>query len=444
MSNRLGGSHNMASLLKFAFPTIVMMVFSSLYTMADGVIVSRLISTDALSAVNIVFPVINVVYALGVMLATGGSAIVAKKMGEGKTPEANQDFSLLVIAGIAAGIVITIVGLLFIDPIIRFLGADELLYDYCYDYLFPYFFFAVPGVLQMLFQTFFITAGRPALGLYTTVIAGVANVVLDILFVGPLNMGIAGAAIATGLGYCLPALAGLLWFSLKRGEPLHFRRPVWRGKILIQACGNGASEMVTQISSAIVTLLFNIVMMREMGSAGVAAITIVLYGDFFLIAVFLGFSTGIAPVVSFNFGERNRPELKKLFWLSTRFLIVVSIATFVACFFFAEPIARVFSSRGTAVYTLAVHGMQLYAYSFLLKGFNIYASSLFTALSDGATSAFLSFMRTLVFLVIGILALPLVLGIDGVWLAVPFAELLSIVLSLYFCRRLFSQNWRLD
>lgn len=441
MDNKLSGKYNFTSLLKFALPTMIMMVFFETYTVADGVIVSRLISTNALSAINIVYPIANVISAIAIMLAAGGSALVARKMGECKPHEARQDFTLITVVGVVIGLFITIMGLIFINPILRFLGADDTLYQLCYDYGFYTLLFAIPSILQMLFQSFFVAAGRSALGLTVVILGGITNVVLDIVFIQIFGLGIAGAAIATGIGYSIPAVVGFVWFTTKRKEILRFARPVWRKAVLLKSITNGSSEMVTQLSVAITTFMFNIAMMNRVGVDGVAAITIVLYAEYLFTAIYLGYCNGIAPIVSYSHGERNVAQLRRLFKISVVFLSVSSLVIFLGAFLFARPVTSIFAPVGSAVYELAVHGFYLFALSYLLKGINIYASSLFTALSNGKTSAFLSFMRTLVFIVVGIAFLPRIIGIDGIWLAVPFAEVLSLVLSLYCFRKLFQEQW---
>lgn len=437
MNNKLARDYTFGSLLRYALPTIIMMVFMSLYTMVDGMFVSRMISTSALSAVNIVFPLVSVVIAVGIMLATGASAIVAHKMGEGKPEEARADFTFIVVIGIVLGALITALGLVFLNPLLYALGANDAIFSMCRAYAYAILWFTAPAILQMLFQTFFVTAGRPGLGLLVTALGGVANIVLDYMFIGPLGWGIAGAAIATGIGYSIPAVCGLVFFAASRKDTLCFTKPRWSGKVLLHTCTNGASEMVTNLSTAIITYLFNIIMMRYLGEDGVAAITIVLYAEYLLVAVYLGYSTGIAPILSYHYGQKNTARLRRLFGISMRFIAISSAATVAGALLFAGPVVSTFAPAGTTVYTLARHGFYLYAAAYLFKGVNIFASSLFTALSDGKTSAILSFMRSLVFIVAGMALLPRLLGVDGVWLAVPFAEVLSLGLSAYCFRRLF-------
>ena len=442
MQNKLAKEYNFLSLLKFSLPTIVMMVFMSLYSMVDGIFVSRLVGTNALAAVNIVYPLISLVFAVGIMLGTGGSAVVACKMGEDKPREARRDFTTIMVFGVLLGLLMTGIGLLTLEPMLRFLGATDAIFADCYAYARMMLWFTVPSMLQMLFQMFFVTAGKAAVGLTVTVLGGVANIVLDYVFIALFGWGVGGAALATGIGYSIPALAGLAWFALDRKKgTLFFVRPAWDGRMILQASANGSSEMVTNLSAAVITYLFNVTMIRYLGADGVAAITIVLYAEFMLIAIYLGFSSGIAPVFSYNHGEKNVARLKWLFRLSLYFLLPCSLLTFGGALLFTEEVVGIFAARGTAVFALAVHGYGLYAFSYLFKGVNIFASSMFTALSDGITSALLSFMRTLVFILAGMHFLPRLLQIDGVWLAVPFAEVLSLVLSVGCFRWQFKTRW---
>ena len=432
MNNTLAQQFNFRSLLRFSFPTIVMMIFMSLYTMVDGVFVSRFVGTNGLSAVNIVYPVISIVVAVGVMLATGGSAVIARKMGEGRGSEAKQDFSMIVLTGFFLGIFISLAGFIFIHPLLRLLGANNAVYGLCYDYAFTLLFFIPAGVLQMLFQTLLVTAGKPILGLAVTILGGFANIILDYVFIVPMEMGISGAAAATGIGYSIPAVFGLIYFALHRKGSLCFVQPVWRWKVLFKSCGNGASEMVTNLSTAVTTLLFNVIMMRILGENGVAAITIVLYAQYLLTAVYLGYATGIAPVFSFKYGCSDNRQIRKIFRISVCFILGCSAVSLGIALLFAGQIVTIFAPEGNPVYTLAVHGFHLFSVCFLFTGVNIFASALFTAFSNGVISALLSFLRTFVFIVLGLLIMPEAIGVDGVWLAIPAAELLGVIVSLIF------------
>ncbi|WP_367925603.1 MATE family efflux transporter [uncultured Ruthenibacterium sp.] len=416
-------------LLRFTIPTMVMLIFNSFYTMVDGAFVSNFVGTGALSATNIVYPALNLVFAVGIMLATGGSAIVGRQLGEGKGQQARENFSLVVSAGTVLGFVIAVLGVVFASPLVRMLGANDAIYSYCYDYLIYMSVFSPCAVLQMLFQYLFVTAGRPNLGLVSTVAGGVANIVLDYVFIVPMQMGIKGAALATGVGFTIPAVTGLIYFSIARKESLHFTKPVFRGKILVEACTNGSSEMVTNLAIAVTTFLFNVEMMRWLGEDGVAAITIVFYADFLFVAMFLGYTSGVAPLFSYNYGAGNHERLQRLFRLSLLFIGIGSVAAYAASMLFSGPVVALFADGQSSVYSIALHGMRLYALSFLLKGVNIFSSGLFTALSNGKVSAFLSFLRTFGFLVLCIFLLPKLWGVNGIWLAIPVAEILSLAVS---------------
>lgn len=431
MKNNLSQNFNIASLLKFTAPTCIMLVFMALYQMTDAVFVSNLVGETALSALNIVYPIPSVIIAVAIMLATGGSAIIAKNMGEGNTLAAKQNFSMLIWVGMFIGIIGLIAGVLWIEPIIKLLGATELLYPYCYDYLYILILSCPLTILQMLFQTFFVTAGKPQLGLVLTVLGGVSNIVLDYVFMGIMQMGVTGAAIATAIGYTIPAIISLLYFILKRNGTLYLVKPKFHFKTLLSVCTNGSSEMVTNLALAIVTLMFNKIMLRFMGEDGVAAITIVLYAQFLLTSVFMGFASGTAPIFSFNYGSNNRKQLHRLFRMSIGIVGIFSIIMFVSSILFAEPIITIFTRPDSPVYAITYHGFLLFSISYLFTGVNIFASGMFTAFSNGKVSAALSFLRTFVFLILALLFLPELIGENGIWLAVPVAEICAFAVSVF-------------
>lgn len=436
MKNILAKKFTFGSLLKFALPNIIMMIFFSMYTMVDGVFVSRLIGTSALSAVNIVYPIANIVLAVGIMLATGGGAVIAKKMGEGNNDEARSNLSLIVCVGVVMGVIIMVLGLVFINPLLHFLGASDAIYGYCYDYAFVLLLFTVPAILQMLFQTFFVTAGNPGLGLILTLLGGCANIVLDYVFIGPMGMGLAGAALATGIGYCVPGFFGLFYFWFRKKGALRFGKPRFDGGVILKSCANGSSEMVSNLAAAITTLLMNVIMMRYLGEDGVAAITVILYAQFLLMALYLGYSGGVAPVIAYNYGDKNVEQLKMLLKISIKFIVICSIATFGVSFLAANGIVSVFSPPGTNVHELAVHGFILFSPAYLFMGMNIFASAFFTALSNGKVSAIISFLRTFAFLVGMLLLLPQLMGAEGVWIAVPLAEAGTLIISIAYLRNM--------
>lgn len=350
---------------------MVMMVLMSCYTITDGIFISRFLGDNALSAVNIVYPVINIVLAIGVMLATGGSAVVAKKMGEGKDDEAKDNFSMLVFTGVVASVVILILTILFLEPICRALGANDSLLANCKAYLFTVVLFAPACMLQSLFQTFFVTAGKPHIGMTLVISAGIANAVLDYVFLSPLGFGIEGAALATGIGQLIPAVVGLFYFFFVKGD-LYFTKFHFHGSVLSAASFNGASEMVTNIANAVITYAFNKIMLRLAGENGVAAITILLYSQFLFNALFLGFSMGVAPVISYNYGAKNTGGLKSVCKICRRFVIVSSIIITICCNLLSEPIVLLFVGGKTATYDLAVSGFSVFCVTFLFSGYNIF------------------------------------------------------------------------
>ncbi|MCC0782506.1 MATE family efflux transporter [Clostridioides sp. ES-S-0108-01] len=429
--NLLAQRFNMFSLLKFAFPTIFMMIFMGLYTIVDTIFVSRFVNTNALSAINIVCPIINIIVGLGTMLATGGSAIVARKMGNGDIDEAKKAFTLIVLSGVVLGMIITGIGIIFMDYIIIWLGASEILIKYCRSYLFIILVFAFANILQVLFQSLFVTAGKPQLGLWLVIGAGCTNIILDYVFIVLLQMGIGGAALATGIGYLTPTIAGIVFFSRNKGV-LRFCIPKLDKKVLFETCFNGSSEMVSQLSTAVTTFLFNIIMMKLIGEDGVAAITIIIYSQFLLTSLYIGFSMGVAPIISYNYGSKDNIQLKYIFKTCILFISVASLLVFVFSILCSPTIVDIFSQKGSDVYEITSSGFYIFSFSFIFCGFNIFASSMFTALSNGKISAVLSFLRTFGFITIGLLILPKVLDIDGIWLVVPIAEFLTLFLTVVF------------
>lgn len=409
-SNPLAKDFSTGSLLKFAFPTISMMLFMGLYTIVDTIFISRFVNTDALSAINIVCPIINLIVGLGTMIATGGSAIVARKMGAGEPKQAKQDFTLLILFGFILGAVFSILGIIFIDEIIYALGADNVLFPYCKDYLTIILLFTPASMLQVLFQNLFVTAGKPTLGLVLSVCAGVMNIVFDYLFMVIFDMGIAGAGFGTGIGYLIPAITGLIVFSKKSGT-LSFVKPLIDFKVLGESCING-----------------------------VAPITIIIYTQFLLTTLFIGFSMGIAPIISYNFGANNYYRLKKIYKICISFIFVGSIFIFALSFINGNSLVHLFTGTNEAVYKIAINGFMIFAFSFLFLGFNIFSSAIFTALSNGKLSALISFLRTFGFIMIGLLIMPQFIGITGVWLAVPIAEILTLCVSVYLNFRLL-RSW---
>ena len=426
--NILDQKWNHISLLRFAAPTIIMMIFMGLYTIVDTIFVSQFVNTDALSALNIVCPVINITVGLGTMIATGGNAIVSRKMGAGNAQEAKEDFTLLIITGAIIGFTILLGGVICIDKIIYILGASDLLFPYCKNYLFILLLFIPANVLQTLFSNLFVTAGKPGLGFGLSFLAGIANIVLDYVFIVLCRLGIQGAALGTGFGYLIPTVVGLIYFAKNSGS-LSFVKPRLKWNVVKESCINGSSEMVSQLATAITTFLFNITMMNLLGENGVAAITIIIYSQFLLNTLYIGYSMGIAPIIGFNYGNKNTIQQKKDFQISIQFITVVSSLIFIFSRFGGTNIIRLFVDGTSEVYQIAADGFTIFSYSFLFCGLNIFTSSMFTALSNGKVSAILSFLRTFGLLAGGILLLPKICGLTGIWLAVPVAEGIMFLVS---------------
>lgn len=432
MEQTLAKNFTFTSLFSFAIPNVIMMISLSMYIIVDGMFVSRILGTTALSSVNMVYPAICFEMAIAIMIATGGSAIIARKLGEGKQKEAQKNLSFLIAIEILLGIVIAIAGNLFIEEIVSFLGASPVQAPLSIAYARIIFSFAPAFFLQTAFQTFFVTAGKPTLGLIVTLLAGLTNLVLDYVFMAPLNMGIAGASIATGIGYCIPAIAGLIFFLTAKNNPLRLVRPKFDGKVLLQSCTNGSSEMVTNLANAATTFLFNYTLLQFYGEDGVASITILLYFQYIFTALYFGYSNGIAPIISFKFGNGDKEQLRSLFKNSVFFLIASSLLSNIIIHLTVTQALTIFTPAGSNVYNIALSGFSLYSLAFIIMGFSIFASALFTAFSDGKSSAIISFSRTFIFIVGAILILPNIYGETGVWIAVPLAELLGIIIAFYY------------
>ncbi len=417
------------NILRFAIPTIAMSVFMSFYTMVDGLFVSNLIGTSALSAINLTAPVIQMVTAISTMLATGGSAVIMRKMGEQKPKEAREDFTFLILVNVAVGLFMTVPGYSFMEAIFGSMGLSLEVAGYCKCYLGCYLLFTVPILLMNNFTLYMIASEKAALSLFCSVLGGVLNIVLDYVFIGTLGMGISGAAIATGLGYSVTAVAGLLVFSSKRSL-LHFTKPVFRFQVLANAATNGCSEMATALVTGIITMMFNWTMLHYVGENGVAAVTIIMYVLMFASSLYTGYSYGVAPMLSYCYGEKNHEKLKKLVAASLKVIAVISLVTVVVSFAATKPLVAIFARPDNPVYGLAVTGNRICTLALFFIGFNIFASGMFTALSNGIVSAILAFSRSFVFMLVTMLVLPALLGVNGIWLATPAAELMALALSL--------------
>ncbi len=428
--NVYGKPVTLGNIVKFAVPTIAMTVFMSFYTMVDGLFVSNLIGTDALSAINLTAPVIQLVTAVSTMLATGGSAVIMKKMGERKTDEAKEDFTFLILVNVIVGIVMCAAGYMAMDAVFAGMNLSADVEGYCVEYLSRYLVFTVPILLMNNFTLYMIASEKATLSLICSVTGGILNIVLDYVFIAGFDMGISGAAVATGLGYSVTAVVGLAVFCRKKNL-LHFRKPVFRLKVLANAAANGCSEMATALVTGIITMMFNWTMLAYAGEDGVAAVTIIMYVLMFASSLYTGYSYGVAPMLSFYHGEQNFGKQRKLVWISIKVIAAISGITAAASVWLTRPLVSVFARPDNPVYDLAVTGNRICTLALFFIGFNIFASGMFTALSNGIVSAVLAFSRSFVFMLAAMLTLPLILGVNGVWLATPAAELMALALSAF-------------
>ena len=429
---RLSDHFSYAKLLRFTLPSICMMVFTSIYGVVDGLFVSNFAGKTPFAAINLVMPFIMILGGMGFMIGTGGTALVSKLMGEGKKDEANSTFSMMVLFTLLLGIVLSAVGFLTMRPVSYFLGATDAMIDDCvlYGRIVTGFTFAF--MLQNVFQSFFIAAEKPRLGLIVTVAAGVTNMALDALFIAVFDWGVAGAAIATGLSQCVGGVLPLIYFLRPNDSLLRMRPTALRLRPILQACGNGSSELMSNISSSLVGMLYNFQLMRLIGEDGVSAYGVLMYVQFIFVAIFIGYSIGSAPVVSFHFGAQNHGELKSLLRKSALLMSSGGVLLTVAARLLAALLAHLFVGYDAVLFDLTTHAFRLFSWSFLLAGFNIFTSGFFTALNNGAISAAISFLRTLVFQTASVLILPLLLGVDGIWWAITVAEIFAFLISLLF------------
>ena len=417
-------------LLRFVLPSIIMMIFTSIYGVVDGLFVSNYVGKTAFAGLNLIMPFIMALSALGFMMGTGGSAIVAKTLGEGKKKKANEYFSLLVYVTLVGGIIFSVLGIALTKYVSAALGATGELLDNCILYG-RIIFLSMPAfMLQNVFQCFFVTAERPKLGLTVIVLAGVTNMILDFLFIAVFSWGLAGAAFATVCGECVGGLLPLVYFGRENASPFRLEKTKLYWNILGKTCTNGSSELMTNLSSSIVNTLFNFQLMHFAGEDGVAAYGTLMYVNFIFVAIFLGYSIGSAPIVSYHYGARNSEELKNLLTKSLKMIGVWGVALFALAQMIASPLARIFVGYDPNLFDLTRHGFRIFCLAFLVNGFNIYGSSFFTALNNGLLSALISFLRTLVFQIASVLLLPMIFGIDGIWGAVFVAEILTLCVTI--------------
>lgn len=419
-------------LFRFAIPSVIMMVFSSIYGVVDGLFVSNIVGKTPFAAINLIMPILMIVGAFGFMMGAGGTAIVSKTLGEKRADDANKYFSMIVYITIILGLVMAVTGFIFMRPLSSLLGAKGDTLDYCVTYgrivilAMPFF------MIQNLFQSFFIAAEKPKLGLLVTIAAGVTNMVLDALFVWVFRFGLEGAAIATSISQMVGGIVPIFYFARKNSSLLRLTKTSFYGKVLLRSMTNGSSELMSNISASIVTVLYNMQLMKFASEDGVAAYGVIMYVSFIFIAIFIGYAIATAPIVGYHYGAANTVELKSLLKKSTAITFGLGSIMLILAFAFATPLSMIFVSYDAELLEMTVRGLRIFSLSFLLSGFCIFISSFFTALNNGPVSAAISFLRTLVYQMLGVILLPLLFGLNGIWFSMVAAEILAFVTTLIF------------
>ena len=434
MKIRLSDHFSYSKLLRFTLPSMGMMIFTSLYSMVDGFFISNFVGITPFAAINLIFPVIQVLSGVGFMFGAGGSALVSATLGAGQRERANRIFSLITYVAMAVGVILALIGIPLLEPLSLLLGADRAMLPYCITYG-RILLLALPAfMMQTMLQNFLITAEKPTVAFAITLAAGVSNMVLDALFIAVLHWGVVGAALATTLAQVVGGAVPLIYFFRKNTSLLRLGRTRFEGGPLLHCCGNGFSELVTNISMSVVAILYNFQLMRLAGENGVAAYGAVMYVSFIFVSLFLGYSIGVAPVVVFHYGAEHHDELKSLRKKSNMLILIASAILAVVAFSLARPLARVFVGNDEALLDLTGTAFRFYALGVLFSGFNIFGSAFFTALNNGLVSAAISFLRTIVFQIAGVLLLPIFFDLRGVWYSLPTAELLATAITFVFYR----------
>lgn len=432
MKIKLSDHFTYSKLLRFVFPSIIMMVFTSIYGVVDGLFVSNFAGKTAFASINLVMPFVMILGGIGFMIGTGGTALVSKVLGEGKKEKANEIFTMMIIFTLLLGALLSVIGVISMPWVAKFLGATEEMMADCVIYGRIVTGFTVAFMLQNVFQSFLIAAEKPKLGLLATVLAGITNMALDAIFIIVFKWGVAGAAIATGLSQCVGGIFPLIYFLRKNSSLLRLTKTKLEIKPILNACGNGSSELMSNISSSVVSMIYNFQLMKYVGEDGVSAYGVLMYVQFIFVAIYIGYAIGCAPITGYHFGARNHNELKNMLRKSSFLSAVSGVVLTILAIALSSPLAKLFVGYDKELYELTRHAFRLFAYSFLLAGFNIFTSSFFTALNNGAVSAAISFMRTLIFQTSSVLILPIFLGVDGIWWAITVAEVFAFILSLTF------------
>lgn len=432
MNIQLSDHFNHKRLLRFTLPSIIMLVFTSIYGVVDGFFVSNFVGKTPFTAVNFIMPFLMILGSAGFMFGTGGGALISKTMGEGKTEKANQLFSLLIYTSAVCGIILASLGIMLIRPIAGLLGAEGQMLEDCVVYG-RIILMAVPTyILQYEFQCLFATAEKPQLGLYITVAAGLTNIVLDALLVAVIPLGLKGAAAATALSQCVGGIIPLIYFGRPNASTLKLGKTKFDGRSLIKTCVNGSSELMSNISMSIVSMLYNIQLLKYAGEDGVAAYGVLMYVNMIFQAVFLGYSVGTAPVIGYHYGAENHNELKGLLKKSSVIIGIFAAAMFISAELLAKPLSLIFVGYDQGLLEMTLHAFRIYSFVFLFAGFTIFGSSFFTALNNGLVSASISFMRTLVFQIIAVIIFPLIWQLDGIWLSIAAAEIMAVAVTILF------------
>ena len=434
MHIQLSDHFTYSKLLRFSFPSIIMLVFTSIYGVVDGFFVSNFVGKIPFTAVNFIMPFLMILGSFGFMFGTGGGALIAKTMGAGETEKANHLFSLIVYVSVVCGIALAVLGIIFIRPVAVALGAQGQLLEDSVIYG-RIILLAIPAyILQYEFQCLFATAEKPALGLYITIAAGLTNIVLDALLVAVLSLGLEGAAAATALSQCVGGIVPLIYFARPNNSLLRLGKTKFDKSSLAKTCVNGSSELMSNISMSIVSMLYNVQLLKYAGADGVAAYGVLMYVSLVFQAVFIGYSVGTAPITGYHYGAGNHSELKGLLKKSTALIGIFAVIMFLAAFVLAKPLSFLFIGYDKDLLDLTIHAFSIFSFSFLFSGYAIFGSSFFTALNDGLTSAAISFLRTLVFQIAAVLILPLLWKVDGIWISSVAAEVMAVIVTILFLR----------
>ena len=440
MKIQLSDHFSYGKLLRFTLPSIVMMIFISIYGMVDGLFVSNYAGKEALTAINLIMPYIMMFGCFGFMLGTGGTALISKTLGEGKPEKANEIFSLLTVVCVIMGLVLTAISLLLLRPVAILMGAEGQILDDCMTYGFIVLPATTAYILQFSFQSYCVAAEKSNLSLVMTIASGVCNIVLDALFVAVLDWGLPGAAAATAIAQFLGAVIPLFYFAGKNPSLLRFRKFTFDGKALLRTVTNGSSELMSNLSMNIVGMLYNLQLIRYAGEDGVAAYGVIMYVNLVFMATFIGFAIGTAPLIGFNHGAQNDRELKNLFRKSMVILTVTSLVMAASAALLAGPLSYIFVGYDPELMAMATRGFVIYALSFLFSGFNMFGSSMFTAFNNGLISAVISFVRTLVCQIAAVMLLPLIFDLDGIWMSIVVAEFAAACLTA-FCFAKFRKKY---